>query len=208
MLSLVLVRHGHVEGISPPSFRGRTDLPLTPTGTRQAAMTRDRLAGRITPAAVYASPLSRCMSTARIIGEPHARAPVVLPGFNDIDYGEWQGRSYEEVARSDPAGFAAWRRTPHLAEIPGGESLFGVARRVADTVRMLLARHQGETVVLVGHDSVNRVLLLLALDLSLSHYWRLRQSPAAINELSHSEKDGWVVTSINETAHLGAGSDA
>ena len=49
---------------------------------------------------------------------------------------------------------------------------------------------------------IDRVLLLLALDLPLSRYWHLRQSPAAINELIHDETDGWIVAAINETAHL------
>jgi len=55
--------------------------------------------------------------------------------------------------------------------------------------------------VLVGHDSVNRVMLLHALGLPVSRYWRLEQNPCAINEIEFSA-DGFTVLSMNETYHL------
>jgi probable phosphoglycerate mutase len=199
---IVLVRHGHVDGISPPRFRGQTDLPLTNRGTRQAEMTRDLLAYLPHPDAAYASPLSRCMTTARIIAQPLSLAVVPLPSFLDINYGVWQGRSYEEVQRADPDGFARWFDAPHLAAIPGGETLLQLAGRVAEAMHSIVTRHRGETVLLVGHDSVNRVLLLLALDLPLSRLWHLRQDPCAINLVTCHDGDGWRVLSVNEASHL------
>jgi probable phosphoglycerate mutase len=127
-----------------------------------------------------------------------------IRSFIDIDYGDWQGKTYEEVQRSDPGGFALWIQTPHLAVIPGGETLPGVAARIAVTMRTIAARHRGETVLLVGHDSVNRVLLLLALDLPLSRFWHLRQDPCAINLVTCDDVRGWNVASMNETGHLRA----
>src|SRR5271163_3028096 len=132
-MRIVLVRHGHVEGIDPPRFRGQTDFALTVRGTRQAEMTRDLIAWLPRPTAAYASPLSRCMTTAGIIAQPLSLAVTPLPSFLDIDYGEWQGRSYKEVEQADPERFARWFDTPHLAVIPGGETLLELAGRVAET---------------------------------------------------------------------------
>ena len=199
---IVLIRHGHVEGIYPPRFRGQMNLPLTSRGTRQAEMTRDLLANLPHPATAYASPLSRCVATAGIIAQPLSLAVVPMPSFLDINYGDWQGRSYQEVQQADPEGFARWFDAPHLALIPGGETLLQLAGRVAETMRTIVARHRGETVLLVGHDSVNRVLLLLALDLPLSRLWHLRQDPCAINLVTHHNGDGWRVLSVNEASHL------
>lgn len=199
---LVLVRHGHVEGIDPPHFRGRTDLPLTVLGTRQAEKTRDLVACLPRPAAAYASPLSRCMTTAGIIAQPLSLAVASMPSFLDIDYGEWRGRSFQEVQQGDPERFARWFDTPHLAIIPGGETLLQLAGRVAETMRSIVARHRGETVLLVGHDTVNRILLLLALDLPLPRFWHLRQDPCAVNLVTYDEGGGWRVVSINEASHL------
>ena len=202
MTSLILVRHGEVPGITPPSFRGRQDLSLTKRGVQQAELTRDYLARILRLQRVYASPLSRCLVTGTIIAEPHSLGSQTAEWFTDIDYGEWQGRTFDEVQTSQPAAFAAWLRTPHLASLPGGESLNSVAERVAQGVGALFADHANHTIALVGHESVNRVLLLLALDLPLSRYWRIGQEPCAISILTHREANGWVVHSMNETAHL------
>lgn len=199
---IILVRHGHVPGIAPPRFRGRIDLPLTALGERQAAATRDRLLALARPDVAYASPLSRCMRTAAVIAAPHGLPVTPLPDFIDIDYGAWQGRSFEEVRASAPAAFAVWLDTPDRAVIPGGEALADVAARVADVLRLLPSRHAGGTIVLVGHDVVNRVALLLALGLKLSRFWRLGQDPCAVNRLTFAESTGWTVQSINETSHL------
>jgi broad specificity phosphatase PhoE len=200
---IVLVRHGHVDGIDPPRFRGQTDLPLNARGTRQAEKTRDLVSCFPRPTAAYASPLSRCMTTAGIIVQPLSLTITPMPSFLDIDYGDWQGRLYQEVKQADPEGFACWFGTPHLAIIPGGETLLQLAGRVAETMRGIVARHCGETVLLVGHDTVNRILLLFALDLPLSRFWHLRQDPCAVNIVTHDE-GGWRVVSMNEASHLRA----
>jgi probable phosphoglycerate mutase len=179
---VLLVRHGHVEGIDPPRFRGRTDLPLTFRGIQQAERTRDLLRALPRPDAAYASPLARCMTTAEIVLQSRSIAVTPMPSFVDMDYGDWQGHSFEAVRQADPAAFSRWFETPHLAVIPGGETLLGLAARVADTMRAVVARHAGQTVLLVGHDTVNRALLLLALDLPLSRFWH---PVASMNEASH-----------------------
>ena len=199
---LILVRHGHVHGIAPPSFRGRGDLPLTELGLRQAAATRDFLATPEQPQTIYASPLWRCTLTAKIIAEPHSVPVTPVSAFIDMDYGEWQGRTFEHVRAAAPEAFALWLRQPHLAIIPGGEALADVAARVASVMRMIVTAQPQAPTVLVGHDVVNRVLLLLALELPLSRFWHIDQAPCAINRLSFDQESGWTVRSINETGHL------
>lgn len=201
MSKIILVRHGHVEGISPERFRGRADLLLTAEGRRQAEAAARRIHAVWTPAAIYASPLSRCRATAEAIGSPLGLTPSALEGLIDIDYGEWQGRTPAEVRHRWPEAVETWYRAPHWAAIPGGESLQDVLARTVAALRGVTARHPRETVVLVGHDSVNRVILLHALDLPLSRYWRLGQDPGAINEIDLVES-GFTVRSVNETYHL------
>ena len=186
MTKIILVRHGHVEGISPERFRGRADLALTAEGLRQAEATARRIEASWTPAALYASPLSRCRTTAEAIGRPFGLTPTPVPGLMDIDYGEWQGLTPDEVGRKWPEMLDTWYRAPHWAAIPGGESLQDVLARAVAALRDVIGRHPGETVVVVGHDSVNRIILLHALDLPLSRYRRLGQDPCAINEIDFS----------------------
>lgn len=201
MTKIILVRHGHVEGISPERFRGRADLMLTPEGRRQAEATARRIHATWNPAAVYTSPLSRCRATGEAIGNPLGLSPSPLDGLIDIDYGQWQGLTPDEVRSRWPESLATWYRAPDWAAIPGGETLQAVLTRTVSTLRGVIRRHPDDTAVLVGHDSVNRVILLHALALPLSRYWRLGQHPCAINEIDFSA-DGSVVLSINETFHL------
>ena len=203
MTKIILVRHGHVEGILPERFRGRADLPLTVEGRRQADATARRIHKSWTPTAVYTSPLSRARATAEAIGKPAGLSPTSHDGLMDIDYGSWQGLTPDQVKIQWPEALDTWYRAPDWAAFPSGENLQQVLTRAVSALRQVIERHPHDTVVIVGHDSVNRVILLHALELALSRYWRLGQGPCAINELDFCE-DGFVVRTMNETHHLQA----
>jgi phosphoserine phosphatase len=201
MTRLLLIRHGHVEGIDPETFRGRADIPLTPLGTRQARATARRIAAHWQVGAVYTSPLQRCLHTGAAIASACAVPSAVLEGLSDIDYGDWQGKTVAQVRTSAPESFERWHSAPQLMRFPGGESLQDLVARVAGALGDVLARHGGDTVVLVGHDSVNRALLLQLLDQPLSAYWRLQQHPCGISEAVVDGTQVQVIR-VNETAHL------
>jgi phosphoserine phosphatase len=203
MTKLILTRHGHVEGISPERFRGRAELPLTELGRREAEMTAARIAASWRPAAIYTSPMGRCVDTGAAIARPLGLAPSAILRLNDIDYGDWQGLTRDEAHARCPAELDLWYSHPDWAAIPNGESLQQVLTRAVAALRDIVRRHPDDTVVLVSHDSVNRVLLLHALELPLSRYWRLRQSPCCINELDLGA-DGFTILGINQTDHLRA----
>jgi probable phosphoglycerate mutase len=203
MTKILLTRHGHVEGIKPERFRGREPLDLTARGRAEAAAVAQRIAGGWRPSHIYASPMGRCIETATAIAKACAIAAKTCDDLNDIDYGAWQFKTFTETKARNPALFAAWFATPHLVRFPNGEALQDVVARVANALRMVLARHPDETIVLVGHDSVNRTLLLELLDLPPSAYWRLAQEPCCLNEIDVvGEKI--CVRRINETHHLDA----
>ena len=203
MTKIILTRHGHVEGISPERFRGRTDVPLTEKGECQARAVATRIASGWKPRTVYTSPMSRCVVTGSEIARACGVTSEVLDDLNDLDYGEWQWKTYLEVRSENPTLFTAWQERPHLVRFPDGDSLQDLVARTADVVRFVLANHPGddEMVVLVGHDSVNRALMLQLVDQPLSAYWRIAQGPRAINEIDIIKGQVQVLR-INETAHL------
>jgi probable phosphoglycerate mutase len=141
------------------------------------------------------------MNTAEAIAHPLELAVRSELDLIEIDYGQWTGLSHEDVRSSWPTEAKLWFRTPDVAHIPGGEALTDVFARVSRGMRNLIRRHRNETIVLVGHEAINRVVLLYALELPLSHYWRFRQGPCCINELDF-ETDKCIVGSINDTAHV------
>jgi broad specificity phosphatase PhoE len=198
---ILIVRHGHVAWHNPERFRGRADLALSDLGRRQAERAAWQIAALCRPDAVYTSPLARCVATADAIAAPFGLVPQPEPGLVDIDYGQWQGLTRDEAAARWPEEAALWFRLPHLAAIPGGESLAALAARTTTALRDILRRHAEGAIVVVGHDSVNRVLLLFSLGLPLSRYWHLEQSPCGIDDLA-CENGEFFVRTVNETQHL------
>ena len=201
MTKIVLTRHGHVEGIKPERFRGREPLELTALGRQEAAALAARIAGRFQPRTAYTSPMSRCVATGAAIAAACGISASTCDDLNDIDYGAWQFKTFAEAKTLDAGLFAAWFATPQLIRFPGGESLQDLLARAGNVLRMVLKQHPDDTVVLVGHDSINRALLLLLLDQPLSAYWRVAQDPCCLNEVDVA--GGKIqVRRVNETSHL------
>jgi len=201
MTKILLIRHGHVEGIKPERFRGRADVPLTDRGAAEAKAVAQRIASTWRPTKVYTSPMKRCIDTGVAIAQACRVDAEVLTDLNDIDYGLWQWRSYEEVQQTEPQKFGVWFTTPQFMRFPRGESLQELVARGADALRLVVEYHFDDTIVLVGHDSINRAMLLQLLDQPLSAYWRLAQEPCCINEIDIAERRVRVVR-VNETSHL------
>ena len=201
MTKIILVRHGHVEGIHPPRFRGREDLPLTERGKAEALAVARRISERWRPACVYTSPLSRCVLTGAAIAGACKIQSQSIEELNDIDYGSWKMKTFAEMQATQGELYASWFATPHLVRFPGGDSLQELASRAADALRIALERHPNQTVVMVAHDAVNRALLVQLADLPLSSYWRLVQEPCCINEIDIAA-NRIQVRGINDTSHL------
>jgi len=203
MTTIILVRHGQTEWNQVERFRGRADVPLNETGLAQARAAGRRIAGAWQAEAIYTSPLSRAARTAEAIAEPCHLPVRVHPGLVDIDYGEWQGLTPDEVRARWPGAMNAWLGTPHLARIPGGETLDALRVRAMAAVEELAARHPEGAIVLVGHTVVNRVILLAVLGLDADRFWRLRQDTCAVN-VFEAGPGGFALVLLNDTCHLRA----
>ena len=201
MTKILLTRHGHVEGILPERFRGRAELALTKKGVAEAEALAARIARAWKPAVVYTSALQRCVVTGTIIANLCGVKAIPLEGLMDIDYGAWQMRTHEEIKAEAPEAYRLWRTAPQRVRFPDGESLQDLFARTADVLRLVLERHPADTVVMVGHDSVNRSILMQFLDQPLSAYWRLVQDPCTLNEVD-IDGDDIRVQRINDTSHL------
>lgn len=203
MTKILLTRHGHVEGITPERFRGRQPLELTARGREEAAAVAARIAGAWRPSKIYTSPMGRCVATGAAIARACGAPAEICADLNDIDYGAWQFKTFDATKADDATLFAAWFATPHLIRFPNGESLQDLAARASDALRFVLDKHREDTIVMVGHDSVNRALLLQCLELPLSAYWRIEQAPCCLNEIDIGGGEVSIVR-INETHYLDA----
>jgi phosphoserine phosphatase len=150
---------------------------------------------------VRTSPLERCVVMGARIAEACGLQSLSTQGLLDLHYGEWQWKTYDEINERWPDLYALWRSAPHLVRFPFGESLQDIVRRSADVFRSMIEEFPSDTVVLVGHDSVNRALLLQVPDQPLSAYWKIVQDPCCINVIEYDKGTAHVVA-INDTRHV------
>jgi broad specificity phosphatase PhoE len=171
---ILLLRHAETDdNRDPVRVQGRRDVPLSPAGRRQA----EALAARISStnsgfAALYCSDLERSRETARIIGDALGVQPIEDERFSESWRGEWEGRTWEEIARADPSGYEAWRRAGAGFRFPGGESLAEHSERVRAALAAIAGRAHLPALV-VCHGGTIRVALCRALGRGLEafHEW-------------------------------------
>ena len=201
MTRIILVRHGQTEWNKVERIRGQVDIALNKTGLAQAEATSARLAEKWTPVAVYSSPLTRAMQTAEGIARRFGYAVQVAPGFIDINFGQWQGLSPQQVHERWPEMARAWLTMPHTVTFPEGENLQQVQERSMSALHNLIELHPKQDVVVVAHTVVNRVVLCAVLGLDNSHHWNIGQEPCALN-VFRCHDGTFFVDSLNDTCHL------
>src|SRR3954469_16295109 len=180
---LFLVRHGATQLTAEDRFSGSVGVDLSAEGRRQAACLADRLA-RETIAAVYASPLSRTLETAAIVGRPHRLTPIERDGLREISHGRWEGLTRREVESRYPDEYAAWEEDPFTFAPEAGESGVAVLARALPVIREIVTTHPGERVLVVSHKATIRLLLSSLLGFDARGYRdRLPQGPARLHAL-------------------------
>ena len=160
MRRLYLIRHAAPD--IPPGTKvclGRTDTPLGPLGRMQACQLGEVFRG-VPLTAVFTSPLSRAVQTARRLSHP----PVPLAGLEELDAGDWDGLDFAEIRARWPEHYAARGRDLHLPP-PRGEDAAAGGRRFLAAVRAALERSAGD-IALVAHRSVNQTLVCHTLRVS------------------------------------------
>lgn len=153
--TLFLVRHGRTAANRLRLLQGVSDVPLEPTGLRQAARVADRLGGEPAIDAVLSSPLDRALATARLIGDRLGHEPVVLPGLIEMDFGRYEGVSYERLVMEEPE---LAERFLDLSDFdvawPGGDTRGRFYERVWATFGAILHDYAAHRVVVVAHGGV------------------------------------------------------
>jgi broad specificity phosphatase PhoE len=148
-VSVWVVRHGETEWSESGRHTGRTDVPLLAKGRAEAGAAGRLLAQLVPePALVLTSPLSRAEETCRLAG--FGDRAVVCDDLVEWDYGEYEGRTTEEIRATRP-GWTLW-----ADGVPGGESAADVGRRADRVIERALAG-AGE-VLLFSHGHILRVL--------------------------------------------------
>ena len=201
-MRLFLSRHALTDWNEQKRFQGQSDVPLNELGFLQA----DALADSLKPLSldyIYASDLERTRQTAYRISKHHQCPIFYKPELRELNFGEWEGLTYQDIQNRYPSDFDNWRNNQMKYVVPMGESLAELSHRVSAFLNKLSSRHPNETILVVAHGGSLQVMLCLALDIPSYHYWQFRISPASLSEL-RIYSTGVVINYLNDTRHLAA----
>jgi broad specificity phosphatase PhoE len=218
--TLVLSRHGLTPRSRPEQHLGqKVDIGLSSEGDAQAAA----LAVRLAPIAfdrIISSPLLRARQTADAVrAAPHAaRRPSleIDSRLTEMDYGTWEGLTYEEIDATDAARRRRWEVNPASLACPNGESGNDVARRARSFLTDLLARSAtsdaDDLVLAVAHSTLNRVLVCVALAIPIREFRaRIVQSQVNLTALRWADgvgPEGAELLLLNDVSHVRGAGDA
>ena len=148
---LYLVRHGE-HTLPPGTLAGRLPgIYLSERGKAQARAVAKRLE-QVRLAVVYTSPLERTRQTAEFIAAPHGLPVSLLEAAIEIDFGGWQGKTFDELA--DDPHWRRWNELRSLARCPGGESMIEAQARIVEELGAVVRRCDGLDVAIVSHGDI------------------------------------------------------
>jgi len=182
---LWLLRHPEPEASVRGRCYGTLDIGLSPAGLRDAEEMAAELA-KEPFAAVYTSPRTRCTDPAGRIAAKCGCPLEELDGLRELDFGEFEGRTYDEIAALYPGVYAQWMERPTEVEFPGGESFARMRTRVLDTCRELRRCHPGQSILCVTHAGVIRTLVADVLGIPAVNMFRLAQDYCGLSIVRYS----------------------
>ena len=195
---LLLVRHARAEQTGKRLYGRTRGIHLSARGRAEA----EDLAARLAPlsiAAIFTSPLERCMETAKAIAGGRGLRPRVLGALNEVDYGRWTGRSFPALRRTK-----IWERvrtSPSSVRFPDGETLAEVQHRVVDALEAIAAMHAARAVAVVTHGDAIRLALAHYAGVHLDLFARLEVAAGSVSAVALEDGRPRILR-VNDTGAL------
>lgn len=200
MTKVILVRHGQTLWNQIKKYQGFSDIPLNETGRQQAWKVAERLA-REEIRAIYSSDLCRAVQTAEAIGQKHGLPVQQNPAFREMNFGLWEGLTYEEIMEKWGNELSAIYAQPEQGMVPEGETFLEVQERAWLGFIACVNQHPGQTIVIAAHGGSIRLLLCKIMGKSLKELWTLAQDSTGVSIVQWEAGEGRVILS-NDTSHL------
>ena len=201
MTRIILVRHGETTWNVEGRYQGQEDTPLSQRGLQQGQLLAEGLRN-IPIDLCISSPLQRSYQTCKFCADLHKLPVATDERLLEINHGTWEGVLAKDIEAQYPQEFHQWHTQHHLVQMPGGENLEDVRRRVRAAFDDYAAAYPNQTILVAAHDAVNKAIICDLLELSMEHFWQIKQDNTCINVLEY--QDGiWRVVLLNSTAHMG-----
>ncbi|CAD5371830.1 Phosphoglycerate mutase family [Rubrivivax sp. A210] len=197
---LFALRHGQTAWNADRRIQGHVDIPLDDTGSRQAALLAQALAGEGL-AAIYSSDLQRARATADALAAATGLAVQTEPALRERAFGRFESLAFTEIEERWPEEALRWRRREPDFAPGGGETLEVFAGRCLPAIAALAARHAGQAIAVVSHGGVLDCLYRHAVGIAPAQARTWQLGNASINRLLYNG-EGFVVVGWNDDAHL------
>lgn len=178
MAIFLLIRHGETDWVGKRLTGRLPGISLSGAGRTQAA----RLAmvlGEQPIDLICTSPLERTRETAAPLAANLDLLPRVCEALTEIDYGEWTGRTFAEIA--DSPGWRAYNTNRSTTRIPGGELMVEVQARMVAALLALHQEHPDGMVAVFSHGDPLRTALAHFAGIDLDHFLRLQIDPGSVS---------------------------
>jgi probable phosphoglycerate mutase len=200
---IYFVRHG--ETILTPTRKfsgtGSLDPELMQEGLDQADLVAAE-AAKLGAEVLIASPLKRTRQTAEAIARTTGLEIIFDETWYELSFGDWDGKSIEEVKAEDPDAYQAWLNSTAYAP-GGGESYDDASVRIEEALEKLVAEYPGKKVIVVTHNGVIKTAIKLAIGAPAEAVFHVDATPCSISSISIWPSDGLrAVRSVNERGHL------
>jgi len=198
MKKLFLIRHGSTEQNDERRYCGVTDIPLSIDGLEQARLAADRLSSE-NLSTIFSSPLVRSSQTAEKIAKPHQLKIKCIPGLREIDFGKWEGLTFDEICSKYPEEKNNWFESPRDLVFPDGESVIDLQCRATESIEDI--SNCPDNVAIVAHGGSLRVIIchLCGWPIEMLHSFEL--DTGSITILEHYGQTAMVKV-LNDTCHL------
>ena len=183
-LRLLVMRHGKPAKQAHGRCYGRIDAELSLEGQEQLHK-RIAFLCSLKPDVLYTSTSKRTIDSAQIIGRELNLDPMPCEELCEINFGAFEGLSYQDIESSYPQEYKMWMEDPTAVKFPRGESFEEMKERVLGFLASLFRVHVGQTVLILSHGGVNRIVLANALRLPTENLFRIDQAHAAINVIEY-----------------------
>jgi Fructose-2,6-bisphosphatase len=174
------------------------ETEINEKGKEQAENLRDMLREK-NISKVYSSSMKRAIQTAEIISEDHEVEIETTEKLNEAAREEYEGEKTEDLI----AEVEESETEDYLWKSEGGENLKEVQQRSVSFLNNINGKHEDEKIIVVSHGGTIRCILLGIIDHLPKNGWGIDQQNCNFNKLKWTNDEGWLIQSVNNTAHLG-----
>jgi broad specificity phosphatase PhoE len=200
-LSIYFLRHGETTASQTGGYCGTLDPDLTPDGHQMAEDFAD--AHKSLPwAAVFSSPLRRAVATAKPLCEAAGIRMQIKAGLREIAYGQWEGKTPEEVNREFHDAYVRWLADPGWNAPTGGERGIDVARRSSPVIEEMEQNCSAGNVLVVSHKATTRIILCSLIGIDVGRFRDRINMPVASISIVEMAMHGPLLHVLGDRAYL------